>query len=44
MNKKKIQSKRYANGEYAVEHPQVLPIVIAEITRWVAQNMDLTLK
>lgn len=35
---------RYANGEYAAEQPQGLPAVIAELTRWAAQNMELTFK
>ena len=33
---------RYADGEYAAEQPQGLPAVIAELTRWVAQNLELT--
>lgn len=37
-------SVRYANGEYAAEQPQGLPAVIAELTRWAAQNMELTFK
>ena len=35
---------RYANEEYAAEQPQGLPAVIAELTRWAAQNMELTFK
>ena len=35
---------RYADGEYAAEQPQGLPAVIAELTRWAAQNLELTLK
>lgn len=31
-------------GEYAAEQPQGLPAVIAELTRWAAQNLELTLK
>ena len=37
-------SVRYADGEYAAEQPQGLPAVIAELTRWAAQNLELTLK
>lgn len=33
---------RYADGEYAAEQPQGLPAVIAELTRWAAQNLELT--
>lgn len=46
MKKKKIcfGSVRYANGEYAAEQPQGLPAVIAELTRWAAQNLELTFK
>ncbi|KAI3476885.1 hypothetical protein L1887_47326 [Cichorium endivia] len=33
-----------ADGEYAAEQPQGLPAVIAELTRWAAQNLELTLK
>ncbi|ERM93392.1 hypothetical protein AMTR_s05569p00002680, partial [Amborella trichopoda] len=32
----------YADGEYAAEQPQGLPAVIAELTRWAAQNLELT--
>lgn len=35
---------RYANGEYAAKQPHGLPTVIAELTRWAAQNMELTFK
>lgn len=38
---------RYADGEYAAEQPQGLPAVIAELTRltrWAAQNLELTFK
>lgn len=35
---------RYADGEYAAEQPQGLPAVIAELTRWAAQNLERTLK
>ena len=35
---------RYANGEYAAEQPQGLPAVIAELTRWAAQNLEQPLK
>ena len=31
---------RYADGEYAAEQPQGLPAVIAELTRWAAQNLE----
>lgn len=31
-------------GEYAAEQPQGLPAVIAELTRWAAQNLELTFK
>jgi len=45
MKKKKcFGSVRYANGEYAAEQPQGLPAVIVELTRWAAQNMELTFK
>lgn len=37
-------SVRYADGEYAAEQPQGLKAVIAELTRWAAQNLELTLK
>lgn len=37
-------SVRYADGEYAAEQPQGLPAVIAELTRWAAQNLELTFK
>lgn len=37
-------SVRYADGEYAAEQPQGLSAVIAELTRWAAQNLELTLK
>lgn len=37
-------SVRQADGEYAAEQPQGLPAVIAELTRWAAQNLELTLK
>ncbi len=37
-------SVRYADGEYAAEQPQGLPAVIAELTRWAAQNQELTFK
>lgn len=33
---------RYADGEYAAEQPQGLPAVIAKLTRWAAQNLELT--
>lgn len=33
-------SVRYADGEYAAEQPQGLPAVIAELTRWAAQNLE----
>ncbi|GJU33944.1 hypothetical protein Tco_1182298, partial [Tanacetum coccineum] len=33
-----------ADGVYAAEQPQGLPAVIAELTRWAAQNLELTLK
>ena len=42
QKKKKMGSVRYANGEYAAEQPQGLPAVIAELTRWAAQNLELT--
>ncbi|PNX72004.1 hypothetical protein L195_g027892 [Trifolium pratense] len=29
---------------YAAEQPQGLPAVIAELTRWATQNMELTFK
>lgn len=29
---------------YAAEQPQGLPAVIAKLTRWAAQNLELTLK
>lgn len=35
---------RYADGEYAAEQPQGLPAVIAELTRWAAQNLERTFK
>lgn len=35
---------RYADGEYAAEQPQGLPAVIAELTRWAAQNLEQPLK
>jgi hypothetical protein len=41
VNKKEKRcfgSVRYADGEYAAEQPQGLPAVIAELTRWAAQN------
>ncbi|KAL9426612.1 hypothetical protein AB3S75_033405 [Citrus x aurantiifolia] len=37
-------SVRYANGEYAAKQPQGLPAVIAELTRWAAQNLEQPLK
>lgn len=37
-------SVRYADGEYAAEQPQGLKAVIAELTRWAAQNLELTFK
>lgn len=37
-------SVRYANGEYAAEQPQGLPAVRDELTRWAAQNIELTFK
>ena len=37
-------SVRYADGEYAAEQPQGLPAVIAELTRWAAQNLEQPLK
>ena len=42
--KRRSGSVRYANGEYAAEQPQGLPAVIAELTRWAAQNLELTFK
>ena len=33
---------RNADGEYAVEQPLGLPAVIAELSRWAAQNLELT--
>ncbi|GJW31737.1 integrase, catalytic region, zinc finger, CCHC-type containing protein [Tanacetum coccineum] len=33
-----------ANGEYVAEQPQGLPAVIAELTKWATQNLELTLK
>lgn len=45
MQERKMKvSVRYADGEYAAEQPQGLPAVIAELTRWAAQNLELTLK
>jgi hypothetical protein len=43
-NERNTVSVRYADGEYAAEQPQGLPAVIAELTRWAAQNLELTLK
>jgi hypothetical protein len=42
IKKRCFGSVRYADGEYAAEQPQGLPAVIAELTRWVAQNLELT--
>lgn len=41
-SKRCFGSVRYADGEYAAEQPQGLPAVIAELTRWAAQNLELT--
>lgn len=35
-------SVRNADGEYAAEQPLGLPAVIAELSRWAAQNLELT--
>lgn len=36
-------SLRYADGEYAAEQPLGLPAVIAKLTRWAAQNLDISI-
>ncbi|GJV50242.1 hypothetical protein Tco_1440454 [Tanacetum coccineum] len=41
---RRLQIQLQADGEYAAEQPQGLPAVIAELTRWAAQNLELTLK
>jgi hypothetical protein len=43
-SKRCFGSVRYADGEYAAEQPQGLPAVIAELTRWAAQNLEQPLK
>lgn len=42
--KKLLKGGERQDGEYAAEQPQGLPAVIAELTRWGAQNLELTLK
>lgn len=48
QERKKKMKEKYgeceADGEYAAEQPQGLQAVIAELTRWAAQNLELTLK
>ena len=36
-------SVRNADGEYAAEQPLGLPAVIAELSRWAAQNLDISI-